>query len=166
MTINLIQGGESRLTLRYVPLLAWSFICLTLYGVGTLVAEVLAGARAMDNGTMIGLAALITLVLLAAVTAGQFVVCSFDRGGDEVRVASYGLHGRAVQTRPLSEVVGVDVRVLRRAQHRLELRLRSGERLPLTPYYVVAFGTSGIERIGTMIGVEPVTIMQSASLRR
>ncbi|MBX0327004.1 hypothetical protein K2Z83_04820, partial [Oscillochloris sp. ZM17-4] len=166
MTINLMQGGESRLTIRYLPLLAWLFIGVTLYGVGTLVAELAAGSRAMDGGTALGLAGLITLVLFVAVAAGQFVVCTFDRGGDQVRIARYGLHGRAVQTRPLSEVVGMDVRVLRRAQHRIELRLRSGERLSLTPYYVVAYGTGGIERIGALIGVEPVTIMQRATLRR
>ncbi len=166
MTISLLRGGESRLTLRYIPLLAWSFIGLTLYGAGAILAQVACGARALGGGTLGGLAMLVALALLAALSVGQLVVCRFDRAGDELRIARYGLRGRAVQTRPLSEVVGLDVRVLRRAQHRLELRLRSGERLPLTPYYVLAFGAGGIERLAALLGVEPAVVQQQASLRR
>jgi hypothetical protein len=165
MTLNLVRGSADRLTMRYIPLLAWLFIALTIYGLGTMIAAVANGSRVLDAGTAFALMILAALALIAAATAGQLVDCRFDRRADEVRISRYGLRGRIVQTRRLSEVVGLEVRVLRRAQHRVELRLRSGERLPLTPYYVVALSGGSIGRLGALIGVTPVVVQQRAGLR-
>lgn len=158
MTISLIGGTGDRLTLRYIPVLAWAFIGLILYGVGTLAAAVAAGSRAMGDGTALGMAALAGMALLAAATAGQLVICRFDRAADRLEIVRYGLLGRATQARALSEVVGLEVRLLRRAQHRIELRLRSGERLPLTPYYIVDIGGKRVTRLAALLGLEPVLV--------
>jgi ABC-type anion transport system duplicated permease subunit len=163
MTVSLIGGSGDRLTLRYIPVLTWAFIILTLYGIGAIIAAVAAGSRAMDGGTAFGVLALVGMALLAAATAGRLVVCRFDRAADRLEIIRYGLLGRAVQARALSEVVGLEVRLLRRAQHRIELRLSSGERLPLTPYYIVDIGGKRIKRLAALIGVEPVLVPREGS---
>ncbi|NTV63452.1 MAG: hypothetical protein HGA65_07935 [Oscillochloris sp.] len=166
MTINLVQGDTERLTLRYIPLLAWAFIGLILYGIGQVVLGHVGGLAGLGSSKLFGLAALLAIAIATMLAAGQLVVCHFDWGDDEVRIVRYGLHGRAAHSRRLSEVVGIDIRVLRRTQHRVELRLRSGERLPLTPYYVLALSTGGVARLGARLGVELTTVQQQASLRR
>lgn len=166
MTINLLRGAGDRLTLRYIPLLSWIFVGLACYGIGTIVTDLLAGRQAPQGSILLGLSALVVMALFVAISGGQLVICRFDRRADRLQIMRYGLHGRATQTRPISEVVGLDVRVLRRAQHRIELRMRSGERLPLSPYYVVAFSTGNIDRLAALLGVEPVTVQQQARLRQ
>lgn len=160
MTIFHVTGAERSLTVRYVPVLAWSFIVFAVYGIGDILTRLLDGRTPADPGTALGLALLIGLAIFVLYSGGQFVVASFDGMTDTVRIVRYGLQGRTLIERRLSEVIGLDVRVLRRAQHRVELRLSSGERLPLTPYYVVSFTTSGLERLGAFLNMEPTLIRE------
>lgn len=158
MTFHSLSVGDRGLTLRYYPALAWLFIGLVLYGVGTILVAVQAGIQPLTAGTIFAIAALLAMVLFVAATAGQYVVCSFERSSNLMRICHYGLLGRRTIERPLSEVTRLNVRILRRAQHRVELQMRSGEQIPLTPYYVVTFGTSVITRLGRLLGLEPNVI--------
>lgn len=164
MTIHSVHSEGGRLTLRYFPLLAWAFIGVTSYGVGTIVTATIQGVQTFDSKALIALAALVTMVLFVAVTSGQFVICTFDREQNHVEVVRYGLHGRAVYVRMLNDIVGIEVRALRRAQHRIELQLRSGERLALTPYYVMALKTNDVQQVGRLLGIEPVVTQHTPRL--
>lgn len=156
MTLQ-ITGGDARqtLTVRYFPLLAWSFVALAGYGISTIFVAINDGRQPVTEGVIAAVALLVIFTMFVAATAGQFAMITFDRANDMVRIAQYGIRGRVIIERPLSEVVGVYATVLRRAQHRLELQLRSGERVPLTPYYVVTFSNRAMHKIGALIGVEP-----------
>jgi hypothetical protein len=161
MTLQL-TGGDARqtLTVQYFPLLAWSFVGLAGYGISTIFIAINAGRQPVNEGVIAAVALLVIFTMFVAATAGQFVITTFDRGRDLVRIARYSVRGRTIIERPLSEVVGVQVRVLRRAQHRLELQFRSGEKVPLSPYYVVTFSNSAMHKISKLIGVEPEIIHQ------
>lgn len=158
MTIFSVAGGERAVTVRYVPVVAWAFVGLAAYGAGRIVARLLAGLTPVGPGSLMALAVLLGFTLFVVYTGGQLVVASFDRAADRVLVRRYGLTGRQLEERRLSDVVGLDVRLLRRAQHRLELRLSSGERLPLTSYYIVTLNTRGLMRLAGALGLQPTVI--------
>lgn len=160
MTIVHLTGGERRLMVRYLPVLTWSFTALALFGIGDIVARMLDGRLPVAAGPITAIAILLAMIGFVLYTGGHLVVATFDREHDAVRIARYGLQGRKVDDRRLSDVVGLDVRLLRRAQHRLELRMRSGERVPLTPYYVVSFGMAGVPRLSGFLGFEPTLVQQ------
>ncbi len=161
MTLQL-TGGDARqtLTVRYFPLLAWAFVALASYGISTIFIAINAGRQPVTEGVIGAVALLVIFTMFVAATAGQFAITTFDRASDLVRIARYGVRGRVIIERPLSEVVGVQATVLRRAQHRLELQFRSGERVPLSPYYVVTFSNSAMNKISALIGVEPQIVQQ------
>jgi hypothetical protein len=154
MTIFSVAGGEGAVTVRYVPVVAWGFGALAAYGVFDIVARMADGRLPVAAGTVGALLLLIGFAGFVLYTGGQLVLVSFDRAADRISVRSFGLHGRAVVERRLSDLAAVEVRVLRRAQHRLELRLRSGERLPLTSSYVVTLNGRGVRRLAGLLGVE------------
>lgn len=156
MTLQL-TGGDARqtLTVRYFPLLAWSFVGVATYGITTIFIAINEGRQPVTEGVIAAVALLVIFTMFVAATAGQFIATTFDRAADKVRIARYSIRGRLIIERPLSEVVGFQVTVLRRAQHRLELQMRSGERLPLTPFYVVTFNNSAMHKISALLGVEP-----------
>lgn len=158
MTIFSVAGGERAVTVRYLPVAAWAFVALAAYVAAQIVAAMAAGQTPVDAGSLVALAALVAFTLFIVYAGGQLVVASFDRAADLVRVRRYGLTGRQVEERRLGDVVGLEVRVLRRAQHRIELRLSSGERLPLTSYYVVTFNNRGLDRLSGVLGVQPTVI--------
>lgn len=160
MTIFHVAGAERSLVVRYIPVLAWSFAILAAFGIGDILSRLFDGRMAAGPGTGLGLALLVGFTGFVLYVGGQFVVASFDRASDTVRIARYGLQGRALFERRLSEVVGLDIRVLRRAQHRVELRLASGERLPLTTYYVVSLTTGGLERLSQYLNLEASIIQE------
>lgn len=155
MTIQSINESPDTLTLRHFPILSWSFIAVALYGISTIVAAMIAGRQPADGGSFFALALLGGFTLFVAIIGGGVSTAHFDRRAGVVRLAGYSLLGRRVQERRLDEVVGLQVRVLRRSQHRVELQLRSGERLPLTSHYVVTFGTRGIARLSAYLGLDP-----------
>jgi hypothetical protein len=155
MTIFSVAGGEPALTVRYVPVLAWAFGALTAYGVGDVLRGMGASVVPVNAGSIMALLALVGFALFVLATGGQLVVARFDRPADSIVVRRYGLTGRLIEERRFSDVVGLELRVLRRAQHRLELRFRSGERLPLTSYYVVSFNNRGLARLSAMLGIAP-----------
>jgi len=161
MTIVHFTGGERRLMVRYLPVLTWSFAILALFGIGDIAARMLDGRLPVAVGPFTAIAILLAMTGFVLYTGGHLVVATFDREQDAVQIARYGLKGRAVDTRRLSDVVGLDVRLLRRAQHRLELRMRSGERVPLTPYYVVSLGMAGVPRLSGFLGFEPTLVQQA-----
>lgn len=155
MTIFSVAGGERAMTVRYIPVVVWGFGALAAYGVGDIVARMVDGRLPVSAGTLGALLLLIAFAGFVLYTGGQVVFAEFDRAADRVRVRRYGLSGRSVDERRLSELAGLEVRVLRRAQHRVELRFKSGERLPLTSYYVVTLNTRGLRRLSQMLGMEP-----------
>lgn len=155
MTIFSVIGDHRLLIARYLPIMTWFFAALTAYGVADVLTRLNDGRLAAGFGPLLGLATLIALALYALAAGGQFVVASFDRAADRVRVRRYGIDGFSTIDRPLSDVASLEVRVLRRAQHRIELRFRSGERLPLTRYYVVTINRHGLEQISAMLRLEP-----------
>ena len=158
MTIFSVAGGERAVTVRYIPVVAWAFVGLSGYGVSQIIGRIAAGLTPLGPGALVALAVLVGFTLFILYAGGQLVLASFDRGADLVRVRRYGLTGRQVEERRLSDVVGLDVRVLRRAQHRIELRLSSGERLPLTSYYIVTFSNGGLARLAGVLGMQPNVI--------
>ncbi len=158
MTIFSVAGGERAVTVRYVPVATWSFVALSAYVGAQIVAAMAAGLTPPGPGGPIALIALLAFTLFILYAGGQLVVARFDRAADLVRVRRYGLTGRQVEERRLSDVAALEVRVLRRAQHRIELRLKSGERLPLTSYYVVTFNNRGLDRLGSVLGMQPTVV--------
>lgn len=155
MTIFSVTGGERALTVRYLPVAVWAFAALAVAGVGALVAAMVAGRQPATAGALGATALLLAFTLFVAFVGGELVVATFDRAGDRVRIRRYGLRGASSTERRLSDLAGLEVRVLRRAQHRIELRFRSGERLPLTPYYVVSLNGRGLRRLSALLGMEP-----------
>lgn len=163
MTIFNVAGGERALTVRYLPVVAWSFLAVAIYGVANVVQRMLDGRTPVNAGSLVALAALVGFSLFVFYTGGEVVVATFDRAADQVRVRRFGLTGLHIESRRLSQLAGLDVRVLRRAQHRLELRFASGELLPLTSYYVVTLNSNGLRRLCAMLGVEPTVVKASSS---
>lgn len=155
MTISSVAGSERTLSIRYIPLLTWGFCAAAATGVGAVLVAMVEGRQPIDAGSVGALLLLLGFAVFIFASGGQYVVATFDRDKDALQIARYGIRGRSITSRILSDVVGLDVRVLRRSQHRLELRMRSGERLALTPYYVVAFSSRGIERLAALLGIEP-----------
>jgi len=155
MTIFSVTGGERALTVRYLPLAVWAFLALAAYVIGALVVGMLTGSRPATAGALGATALLLGFTLFIALVGGELVIATFDRAADRVLIRRYGLRGFRRIERQLSELVGLEVRVLRRAQHRIELRFRSGERLPLTSYYVVSFNNRGLSRLSALLGLEP-----------
>jgi hypothetical protein len=155
MTIFSVAGAEPVTTVRYVPAVAWIFAALSAYGVGDIVARMLDGRLSVTAGTLGALALLVGFALFALYTGGEIVAASFDRRADRILVRRYGITGATSTERRLSDLAGLEIRVLRRSQHRVELRFASGERLPLTSYYVVTFNTRALRRLGERLGIEP-----------
>lgn len=155
MTIFSVAGGERAVTVRYIPIVAWSFGALAAYGLADIVARMLDGRLAVSAATVGALLLLVAFAGFVLYTGGQLVLADFDRAADLVRIRRYGLDGRSATERRLSDLAGLEVRVLRRAQHRLELRFKSGERLPLTTYYVVTLNSRGLRRLSAMLGIAP-----------
>lgn len=166
MTIFSVAGHERAVTVRYVPILAWGFSALAAYGVADVVGRMLDGRIAVTLASVGALGLLLAFTLFILYTGGQIVFASFDRAADAVRVRRYGLSGFSTTERRLSELAAVEVRVLRRAQHRVELKFASGERLPLTTYYVVSFNTRGLRRLGELLGIEPTLVAPVAEARK
>jgi hypothetical protein len=156
MTIQTVHQSSERLTIRYFPALVWIFVLLIIYGVGTIIGEIAGGARQATAGPLLSIAILAILAAITAFSGGAFVICTFDRGRDLVAIRRFGLRGAEHIERKLSDVTAIEVEVLRRSQHRIILQLRSGERLPLTPYYLVSpFGAYGINRLSLLLNLEP-----------
>jgi hypothetical protein len=155
MTIVAVTGDAQALTLRYVPVLAWAFGALAAYGVASVLAQMRAGVLAVGLGSLFALVLLIGFTLFVLATSGQFVVARFDRPADTVRLRRYGVVGVFRAERRLSDLVGLDLRRLRRAHHRIELRFRSGERLPLTQHYVISFNHRSLRRLSALLRIEP-----------
>lgn len=158
MTYFSVAAGERAVNVRYMPFFAWFFAMLATYGISQIIARMASGLTPVNAGSFMAVGILTALMLFILFSGGQLVTASFDRAADLVRIRRYGLTGRQTEERRLSEVVGIDIRLLRRSQHRVELRLTSGERLPLTTYYVVTFNTSGITRLSERLSV-PVTLI-------
>jgi hypothetical protein len=155
MTIFSVLGREPVLTVRYVPALAWAFGVLAAYGVGSVIAGMAGGRIPVQAGSLFALLGLIGFTAFVLVSGGQLVLARFDRAADMVQIRRYGLTGFVHEERRLSEIVGLELRLLRRAQHRIELRFRSGERLPLTSYYVISFNNRGLDRLSALLGIAP-----------
>jgi hypothetical protein len=164
MTMFSVTGGERALTVRYVPLLVWGFLAMACCGVITLVAGMVAGRQPATLGAIGATALLLGFALFVGLVGGELVVATFDRAADLVRIRRYGLRGLSMSERRLSDLAGLEVRVLRRAQHRIELRFRSGERLPLTNYYVVSLNSQGLRRLSALLGVEPTVTAEPKQL--
>lgn len=154
MTIFSVAGAGRAVTVRYVPVVAWGFAALAAYGVFDIVARMADGRLPVAAATVGALLLLIGFAGFVLYTGGELVLVGFDRAANRISVRRFGLAGRSVVERPLSDLAALEVRVLRRAQHRLELRLTSGERLPLTPYYVVTLNGRGVRRLAELLGVE------------
>jgi hypothetical protein len=154
MSIQSIRESPDALTLRHFPILSWSFIAVSIYGLSSIVAAMIAGRQPANSGSFIALALLGGLTLFVALSGGGVNTARFDRRAGTLLLRSYGLLGRRAQERRLDEIVRLQVRVLRRSQHRVELQMRSGERLPLTSHYVVTFGSGGITRLSAYLGLE------------
>lgn len=165
MTLQLAHRSPDQLTVRFIPWLTWSFAAVVMYGVGTIAQPFLTGVQSMTTGDVVAIALLAGLMLFTLITGGQLGICRIDHRSGKITVTSYGLLGRARQERPLADVKGLEVRVLRRAQYRLLMTLRSGERLPLAPFYLVSFNDRGIRRIAEALGVEPEMIQEQRTFR-
>ncbi|WP_298818223.1 hypothetical protein [Chloroflexus sp.] len=165
MTWQLAQGGPDHLTVRFIPWLTWSFAAFVLYGVSTIVQPFVTGGQTITAGAMVSIALLVGMMLFTLFTGGQFGICRIDHRRGIITITSYGLLGRARQERLLADVKGLEVRILRRAQYRLILALRSGERLPLVPFYLISLNDRGIRRIATALGVEPDIIHEQQRSR-
>lgn len=165
MTIFSVAGREPVLTVRYVPVLAWAFGALAAYGIASVIAGMAMGGVPVRPGSVLALLGLIGFTAFVLISSGQLVVARFDRAGDKVEIRRFGLAGMAREQRRLSEIVGLDLRLLRRAQHRIELRFRSGERLPLTNYYVISFNNRGLQRLSALLGITPTTHVEAPRQR-
>jgi hypothetical protein len=155
VTIFSVAGGKSAVTVRYIPVVTWAFAAVAAYGVADIVARMADGRIPISPATLGSLLLLVAFAGYVCFIGGQVVFATFDRAADLVLVRRYGINGFSRTERRLSEITGLEVRVLRKAQHRVELRFASGERMPLTSYYVVTFNTRGIRRLSEMLGVEP-----------
>ncbi|MEF3273127.1 MAG: hypothetical protein K6356_01810 [Chloroflexus sp.] len=165
MTWQVAHNGPDHFTVRFIPWLTWSFAALVIYGVSTIAQPVITGVQSITTGMIVSVALLVGMMIFTLITGGQFSICRIDRRRGIITVTSYGLLGRAHQERPLSDVKGLEVRILRRAQYRLLLALRSGERLPLAPFYLISINDRGIRRIADALGVEPEILPEQRSSR-
>ena len=165
MTFQLTQSNPDRLTVHFIPWLTWSFVGLVVYGVSTIVQPIIAGSQPLTGGVALAVTLLVGMMLFTLITGGQLGICQIDHRRNMITVTSYGLLGRKRQERKLSDVKGLEVRILRRSQYRLLLALRSGERLPLAPFYLVSFSDRGIRRIAAALHVEPQMIQEKQSVR-
>lgn len=167
MTIQTVHQASGRLTIRYFPALIWVFVLLIIYGVGEIIGEIVGGVRQATPGPLISIALLVILAVVAALSGGSLVVCTFDQGRDIAQIRRFGLRGVERIERKLSEVTGIEVEVLRRSQYRIILQLRSGERLPLTPYYLVSlFSAHGINQLSALLGVAPTIVQEKPKIWR
>lgn len=135
---------------------------MVLVGIGDIIARLLDGRLAWGSGSLVAIVALAGFALFTLFTGGQFVRIVFDRDADRIDLHQYGLRGIQITRRRISDLSGLDVRILRRAQHRIELRFRSGERLPITPYYIVSLRHQGLKRISALLGMQPTIIQAPA----
>jgi hypothetical protein len=158
MTIFSVTGGERALTIRYVPVVVWAFGAVALWGVALILARLLDGRQPLTAGAIGAALVLLGFTLFVGFAGGELVVATFDRAADTLRIRRYGLRGASRAERRLSELAALEVRVLRRAQHRIELRFRSGERIPLTSYYVVSLNSRGLRRLSALLGIEPTLV--------
>lgn len=158
MTIFSVSGGERAVTVRYIPVIAWLFGLLAAYGISDVLRRMAGGLVTVHTGSIVALLLLAAFTAFVLAVGGQLVVATFDRAADQIEVRRYGLRGLSRTRRPMSELVGLDIRILRRSQHRIELRFRSGERLPLTSYYVVSFNNGGLRRLSEAAGISPTII--------
>lgn len=165
MTWQLVQGSPDLVTVRFIPWLTWSFAALVIYGVTTIGQSIIARGQGITTGEIVTLVLLLGMMIFTLITGGQFGLCRIDRRRGLLSVTSYGLLGRSYQERPLADVKGLEVRLLRRAQYRLLVALRSGERLPLAPFYLVSFNDRSIRSIAKALGVEPELIQEKRSFR-
>lgn len=165
MTWQLAHRGSDHLTVRFIPWLTWSFAIIVMYGIATIAQPFITGAQSITTGEAVSIALLAGLMLFTLITGGQLGICRIDYRSGKITVTSYGLLGRTRQERPLADVKGLEVRVLRRAQYRLLVALRSGERLPLAPFYLVSFNDRGIRRIAEALGVEPEMTQEQRTFR-
>lgn len=160
MTIFSVTGGERAVTVRYLPLLTWAFGVVALYGIVDLIARLFDGRIVPSAGSLGALGLLIGFAAFVLYSGGELVIASFDRATDTIQIRQYGVTGFGSIKRRLSELVGIEVRLLRRAQHRIELRFRSGERLPLTRYYIVSWNSGGLRRLSRLMGIEPTVVQR------
>jgi hypothetical protein len=165
MTFQFIQSYPNCVTVHFIPWLTWSFAGLVGYGLFTILQPIIAGTQSLTGGIALSVALLVGMVLFTLITGGQLGICQIDHRRNMITVTSYGLLGRKRQERKLSDVKGLEVRILRRAQYRLLLALRSGERLPLAPFYLISFNDHGIRRIAAALNVEPQLIQEKQSVR-
>jgi|YNPMSStandDraft_2_1061718.scaffolds.fasta_scaffold06553_2 hypothetical protein len=165
MTLQFIQSYPDRVTIHFIPWLTWSFAGLVGYGLFTILQPVIAGTQSLTGGIALSVALLVGMVLFTLIIGGQLGICQIDHQRNVITVTAYGLQGRTRHERSLSDVKGLEVRILRRSQYRLLLALRSGERLPLAPFYLVSFSDRGIRRIAAALHVEPQMIQEKQSVR-
>lgn len=165
MTFQLSQSNPDRLTVHFIPWLTWSFAGLVVYGISTIVQPIIAGTQPLTGGVALAIVLLIGMLIFTLITGGQLGICQIDHRRRVITVTAYGILGRTHQERQLSDVKGLEVRILRRAQYRLLLALRSGERLPLAPFYLISFNDHGIRRIAAALNVEPQLIQEKQSVR-
>jgi hypothetical protein len=157
-----VRSSDRLLHIHYAPVLVWSFALMVLVGIGDIVSRLLDGRLTWGIGTLGAIVALVGFALFTLLTGGQFVRVVFDRDADTIRLYQYGVRGLQTTRRRISDLSGLDVRILRRAQHRIELRFRSGERLPITPYYIVSLRHQGLKRISALLRMEPTLIQAPA----
>jgi hypothetical protein len=162
MAFQSTHRSAQALQMRFMPLLAWAFLGFASYGIGTIIYDVATGRTVLDNGIVFALLALGTMVVFIAWSGSQFVIANFDAQHDRFRITRYDLRGRSIREHPLSEIVGIEIRFLRRALHRIEIQLRSGERVALTEYYVVGLSDKGVKRLSLLLGLEPKYISPPA----
>lgn len=165
MFICSVAGDDRLLRVRYMPVAAWGFVLLTALGIGDIVSRLLDGRATAVNGSIAAIAALAALALFVLYSGGQLVSISFDRVADRMQLRHYGLRGLNVERR-MSDLTGIEVRVLRRAQHRIELRFSSGERLPITPYYIISISNRGLKRISALLDMQPTIITPPSRIMR
>ncbi|NJM06948.1 hypothetical protein HC891_13395 [Candidatus Gracilibacteria bacterium] len=143
------------LQINFWPVFAWLFIALALYGIATIVAAVASGARPFSVGIAIGSSTLVAFTLFVFHSVGQPVFCRFDTERNLLLIWRLSLRGPVSIERPLSDVVGVTARVIRRAYCQIELQMASGEKLRLTPYFYTALSTYAVDQLGLFLKQEP-----------
>ncbi|PDW01450.1 hypothetical protein [Candidatus Viridilinea mediisalina] len=157
MFICSVVGDQQTLRVRYLPVAAWSFVLLVALGIADIVRRIFDQQVVDVEGPMAAIAGLAAFAFFVLYTGGQLVSIAFDRERDQICLRHYGLRGLRTERR-MSDVTALEVRVLRRAQHRIELRFRSGERLPLTPYYIISVTNRGLKGMSRILALEPTVI--------
>ncbi|RRR68084.1 MAG: hypothetical protein EI684_18005 [Candidatus Viridilinea halotolerans] len=165
MFICSVTGDTQHLRVRYVPVAAWGFTLLVAFGIADIVGRVFDGRIVDLDGPLAAVAGLAGFAFFILYNGGQFVSIGFDRANDTLDLHHYGLKSLHTQRR-ISEVTALEVHILRRAQHRIELRLRSGERLPVTPYHIISITNRGLKSMSSLLGMEPTMIAPSRRVLR